>query len=181
MTGGIGSGKSVVRRLLEDRGFFTIDADSVGHEVLARNGPAFSKVAERWPEVAEEGEIDRAHLASIVFSDPGALAELEDITHPHIFGMIRSRVQGIPDPVAVEIPLIEHGLGEDWRRLVVDCDDDIRASRLAERGMTREDVEARMAAQPNRGRWLSMADAVVPNNDDLAALEGAVERLVFGL
>lgn len=181
ISGGIGSGKSAVRRLLDERDFFTVDADSVGHEVLARNGPAYRGVAARWPEVVDDdGEIDRSELGRIVFSDGGALAELERLTHPHIFGTITDRVQEIPDPVAVEIPLLKHGLGEDWSRLVVDCPDDIRLRRLIGRGMPGADAEARMAAQPSRGQWLAIADVVVPNHGDLDDLRAVVARWLEG-
>ena len=177
ISGGIGSGKSAVRRLLDERGFFTVDADSVGHEVLRVGGPAYKEVAATWPDAVDsDGAIDRSELGRIVFSDVRALDELERLTHPHIFGMIIERVQGIPDPVAVEIPLLEHGLGENWSRLIVDCADDIRLGRLIEKGLPEADARARMAAQPSRGQWLAIADIVVPNHTDFDALRSAVAR-----
>lgn len=178
ISGGIGSGKSAVRRLLEELGFFTVDADSVGHEVLAIGAPAYARVAARWPEaVDEEGEIDRSSLAGIVFDDPEQLSELESITHPHIFGIISRRVQGIPDPVAVEIPLLDHGLEGRWRRVIVDSGSDVRISRMTGRGMSRRDAESRMESQPSRGEWLAVADMVVPNHGDMGELTAAVRRL----
>ncbi|MGH8949214.1 MAG: dephospho-CoA kinase, partial [Acidimicrobiia bacterium] len=80
ITGGIGSGKSEVRRLLAERGIRTVDADAVGHAVLA--GEGLSPVADRWPDVVLEGQIDRKALARIVFADAGELRALEAITHP---------------------------------------------------------------------------------------------------
>ena len=174
LSGGIGSGKSEVRTLLEKSGVATIDADGIGHLVLASDGPASAEVASRWPRVVVDGEIDRAALASIVFEDPGELASLESITHPYIFDTIRARVQDIAGPVVVEIPLFYHRLGDDWRWIVVDCDDQTRLHRLLDRGMTEDDIRARMKTQPSRADWLAAADLVIPNHGSLNGLVGTV-------
>lgn len=181
ISGGIGSGKSAVRRLLDEFGFHTVDADSVGHEVLAEGGDAAREVARRWPQVLGEDGIDRAELAAIVFSDHMELGELQRITHPHIFGAIAARIQGIPDPVAVEIPLIEHGLEGEWMRIIVDCRDELRISRLVKRGMEKEEALRRMSAQPPRCQWLAEADVVIPNHDGQEDLRTAVDRLLSQL
>jgi dephospho-CoA kinase len=174
LSGGIGSGKSTVRRLLEKSGIATIDADGIGHLVLEPDGPASAEVASRWPWVVVDEEIDRAALASIVFEDPGELASLESITHPYIFDTIRAWVQDIAGPVVVEIPLFYHRLGDDWRRIVVDCDDQTRLHRLLDRGMTEDDIRARMKTQPSRADWLAAADLVIPNHGSLNGLVGTV-------
>ncbi len=178
VSGGIGSGKSAVRRVLDELGFFTVDADSVGHEVLAEGGPAFREVSRRWPDVLTADRIDRAELARVVFADPEELEALEQITHPYIFGMIERRIQGIPDPVAVEIPLLDHRLGDFWRRLIVDCEDRIRIDRLLAKGWTEEDARARIDVQPSRAEWLSVADMVVPNHGTIAEMRSTVLSLV---
>ena len=177
ISGGIGSGKSAVRKLLDDRDFFTVDADSVGHAVLEPGGPAFDEVAERWPEVVERGEIDRAALGNLVFADREQLRELEGMTHPHIFGIIRRRVEENQGPVAVEVPILEHRLGDRWKTVIVDCHDEIRLKRLVDRGMSDESARARMAAQPSRGEWLARADLVVPNHGSLGELASTLALL----
>ena len=177
LSGGIGSGKTVVRRLLEDSGFFGIDADTVGHEVLEPDRPAFDAVARHWPEVVEDGVIDRATLGRIVFADPDQLRTLEAITHPHIFGTILSCLKDWDGPVVVEVPLIEHGLGPGWGRLVVDAADEVRLARLMDRGMSREDAVSRMKVQPGRNSWLAVADAVIPNHGPEYLLEEAARRI----
>jgi dephospho-CoA kinase len=179
--GGLASGKSVVRRLLSEAGVSTIDADSIGHFVLDAEGPAFDQVATRWPHVVREGEIHRPSLAAIVFNDPTELTSLEAITHPHIFDTIRAMVEEIDGPVVVEVPLLSHGLGDDWCRIVVDASDEARLERAVERGMSREDATARMAAQPSRGEWLASADLVIPNNGTVEELESTVGALVPAL
>jgi dephospho-CoA kinase len=177
LSGGLASGKSRVRRVLKAHGVHTVDADAIGHEVLRTDGPAFAEVSRRWPQVLEGGEVDRRRLAVIVFNDPEELAALEAITHPHIFGRITASVEEVDRVVVVEIPVLNHSLGADWRRIVVDSRDQIRLARAIERGMSADDARARIAAQPTRGEWLAAADAVIPNHGDLDQLEQAVGLL----
>lgn len=181
LSGGLASGKSQVRGFLSEHGFHTIDADSVGHDVLRSDGPAFDEVAKRWPQVVEEGEVDRSALAEIVFNDPSELISLESITHPHIFGTISTQVEDVDAPVVVEMPLIKHSLGSGWRRIVVDCRDELRLRRAVGRGMAEADVRSRMSAQPSRAEWLAIADVVVPNHGDLGMLSSTVDCLVSKL
>jgi dephospho-CoA kinase len=177
LSGGLASGKSQVRRFLDAHGVHTIDADVIGHEVLESDGPAFSEVERRWPQVVQAGEVIRSSLAAVVFGDPAELAALEAITHPHIFGRITAQVEEVDGLVVVEVPVLSHSLGADWRRIVVDCRDQIRLARAIERGMSPDDARARIAAQPTRGEWLAAADAVIPNHGALNQLEQAVGRL----
>ncbi len=174
LSGPIGSGKTAVRQMLEEAGIRTIDADSVGHQVLA--GTAFDAVAERWPEVVSAGVIDRSALGQIVFNDRAALAELEAITHPLIFDEIRADLEEFNDPAVVEIPLLKTIDG--WRRIVVDATDDIRLARLLGRGMTEADAKARMSSQPSRAQWLASADVVIPNHGDLEELRSTVTLIL---
>jgi len=179
--GGIGSGKSTVRRLLAEAGVHTIDADSIGHAILEPDGAAFSEVTRRWPSVVLDGIVDRASLAKIVFSDAEQLAELEAITHPYIFGTISGLVEEIVGVAIVEIPLLRKTPPGQWKRLVVDCDDKVRLVRLIARGMTEDDARARMESQPPRAEWLAVADMVVPNHGGMRDLVVAVERLMPSL
>jgi dephospho-CoA kinase len=173
LTGGIGSGKSEVRRLLMERGIHTIDADAVGHAVLADEG--FAPVAERWPGVVLEGQIDRKMLAQIVFADAGELRALEAITHPLIFGRIEGELEGFSGVAVIEMPVMAPTMG--WPMIVVDADDEIRVIRAVQRGMAEADVRRRMASQASRADWLAAADIVVPNHEDLRKLEATVAAL----
>jgi dephospho-CoA kinase len=174
LTGGIGSGKSEVRRLLEAHGIRTIDADSVGHAVLEHE--ALPAVAKRWPDAVVNGRVDRSRLAEIVFTQPAELAELEAITHPLIYGRIEAELKGFEGISVVEAPVID--FGANWARMIVDAPDGIRLQRAVARGMNRDDVQRRMDAQPSRGDWLAAADVVIPNGLDLGRLEETVELLV---
>ena len=176
VTGGIGSGKSAVRRRLGELGYHEIDADAIGHGVLLPDGAAFAEVKERWPQVVVAGEIDRAALGRIVFSDEGQLRELEAITHPHIFDMIEAEVQRIDAPVVVELPILTQSFS-GWTRVVVDSSSELRLERAVRRGSSPEDVEARMHSQPSRDQWLACADVVVPNNGSLEDLHDSVDIL----
>lgn len=179
ISGGIGSGKSAVGASLARRGVGVIDADAVGHRVLEPDHPCHRRVAERWPEVVVDGRIDRRALGRIVFADPDALAELESITHPAIRDEIRREIEAIEMPaVAVELPFVRPFLEGVDVRLVVDAPDDVRRSRLRERGMQEDEIEARMAAQPSRDEWLASADVVVDNGGDLDDLEAEIDRVV---
>jgi dephospho-CoA kinase len=181
LCGGLASGKSLVRGMLEDAGVATIDADRVGHEVLRRSGPAFQSVASRWPDVVVDGEIDRSALGDVVFGDPDELKTLESITHPHIFDTIRGQVEELEPPIVVEMPLLDHGLGNEWARMVVDARVKVRIARAIERGMKEEDARARLAAQPSRAQWLAAADLVIPNHRSTRELRETVSIAVMHL
>lgn len=173
ISGGLGSGKSEVRRLLERSGLRTIDADSVGHSVLVED--ARDAVSGRWPQAISNGEVDRTALAAVVFDDPGELAALEAITHPLIFGRIEAELEGFEAVAVVEVPLIDTSLG--WPRMVVDAPDEVRLQRAVARGMTQDDAERRMKSQPARAEWLASADLVIPNHGTLVELEDTVAIL----
>lgn len=172
VTGGIGSGKSTVTRLASASGLATIDADLVGHDVLA--GPARAAVSERWPDAVADGHIDRKLLGAIVFADRVQLKELEAITHPRISVELRYRMAGTTRGVlelSVPIPL-----AGDLPTLVVDAPDAIRRQRLRDRGMSEEAIDGRMFNQPTRHEWLALATVVIDNSGSAEALHRAVAR-----
>lgn len=178
--GGIGSGKSTVSSLLGEHGYLVVESDRIGHEVLKPGGPAYDAVVERWPEVVHEGQIDRGELGAIVFSDLAQLRQLEALTHPHIRHAILERSASSHD-VAVELPLMPEFLGPDWVSVFVDAAEDVRRGRLEERGMAKQQIDARMGAQPSRAQWLEAADHVLDNNGTETQLREAVQSLVVTL
>lgn len=183
LSGGIGSGKSAAGAFFAERGFVVIDADRVGHSLLEAGHPVAERVAARWPQAASaDGGLDRGILGGIVFADPELLRELEEMTHPEIGRIIRERAAQAGDsPVAAETPVAADLLGEGWLRVVVDAPDQVRRARLLERGMTGEDIARRMAVQPTRAEWRSVADHLLPNYGDLTALGREVDRLLTRL
>jgi dephospho-CoA kinase len=195
LTGGIGTGKSTVAGMLAERGAAVVDADEIAREVVVPGGPAYDAVVERFGRgvLARDGTLDRAALASLVFSDPGALADLNAITHPVIGAVMLERfvsLDGSPDPtgragrsgiaVAV-IPLLRpthvaalHLAGV----VVVDCPTEVAVRRLVEaRGMDEADARARIAAQPSREERLALADYVVDNSSSPEHVATEVDAL----
>jgi dephospho-CoA kinase len=164
--------------LLRARGALVIDADEIGHSVLAPDGEAFNRVADTWPSVVVDGVIDRRRLADVVFRDQEELQRLEEFTH----AAIRRRIGGLIEAsneqvVVVEVPLLTDFMGEGWIRVVVDADAEGRVGRLHRRGMAGDDATRRIAAQPARTQWAASADVVIDNTGDLEALAGQVDSL----
>ena len=177
VTGGIGSGKSLVCSLLANLGVTVVDADRLGHAVLEPGGEAFAQVAARWPQTVEDGRIVRARLGGIVFSDPAQLAELVAITHPHIRSRMLAEVARHPDrPVAVEISAPSDQVMPPWPVVVVDAGPGTIDRRLRGRGMSEADIVARKASQRSRPEWLRMADHVIRNDGSRDALAEEVSE-----
>ena len=178
LAGGIGAGKTAVASLLADQGALIIDADRLGRGVLEPSGEAFDAVTERWPQVVVDGRIDRPRLASIVFRDTDALAELEAISHPAIVARIRALVDAAGTAsVVVEIPVIIPIGGDTWVRVFVDAPLVLRVERVTARGGDPADTRRRMQAQPSRSEWLSWADRVLVNAGSHEELTPMVDDL----
>ncbi len=186
LTGGIGSGKSTVADLLVERGAVLIDADRIAREVVAPDGPAFQPLVDRFGPgiLTPEGILDRSALAALTFPDPEALKALNAITHPAIGAVMterRAAAENSDDVVVFDVPLMkpEHrellGLA---LVIVVDCPTETALNRLVDqRGFSRADAEARMAAQPSREERREGADFVIDNASDLAHLRAEVDRV----
>lgn len=179
LTGGIGSGKTTVREMLAERGAETIDADEIGHQVLEPGGAAHDAVAERWPEAVDDGVINRKKLAHIVFNDQGELRDLEAISHPAITQTLRERIRASDsDLVVVELSVPRDFLGVgSSRTIVADLDVNTRKQRLIERGMDPDEIDRRLAAQPDRDGWVDRGGWVVCTDGTLADVEKRVDRL----
>ena len=180
VSGGIGSGKSTVVGVLRALGWSSIDADEVGHEVLT-DPAVVEAVRARWPKAVVRGEVQRAGLGAIVFSDTRELAALEDITHPPITEKIESWISKSALPKVVEVSVLKVAR-PDWGPLaIVHAPLAIRMKRAVGRGMARDDAEARMAAQPPDREWLAAADVVIDNQGTLDELQKAAKQLAANL
>jgi dephospho-CoA kinase len=184
LTGGIGSGKSTVARLLQERGAVILDADVFARDAVGAGSPGFREVARRFGEeiVGPDGELDRSRLASIVFADPAALADLEAIVHPEVRRMIADGVQAQLDAervvVLVNPLLIEMGTHRDCDAVVVvSASPDTQVARSVARGMDEADVRARIAAQLPLDERARMADVLLDNEGSLEELEAEVDVL----
>lgn len=169
LTGNIGTGKSVVRRMLEHMGAFGIDADALSHRAIAKGAPGHAKVIEtfgRWI-VGPDGEIDRAKLGRLVFSDPAALAQLEAIVHPLVLQAVDWMVQRSSKTVIVieAIKLLEASMHQQCDAVwVVTSPLEIQLARLMQkRGMSEAEARQRINAQPPQEKKVAAASVVIKN------------------
>jgi len=184
LTGGIGSGKSTVSRMLAARGAVVIDADVLARRAVEPGTSGLDAVVARFGDgvLGPDGSLDRHALASIVFADDVARDDLEAIVHPAVRRAIAEAVAAhahTDDVVVVDSPLlIETGAHEGFPVVVVvAASADARVARLVERGMAEADVRARMAAQMPLDEKMAVADEVVDNDGTEIDLEERVERL----
>lgn len=183
LTGGIGSGKSTVCRMFAARGVPVIDADIVGRELVAPGRPALEEIVHHFGAdiLDSTGNLDRARLRAIVFSDPEKRRLLESILHPAIREEMWARARRESAPYCVLcIPLlIETGQQAQVDRvLVVDCNEAVQIGRIRDRDNIGEELaRTMMHAQIPRQDRLAHADDIIRNEDGLDALEAQVRRL----
>lgn len=184
LTGGIGAGKSEVSGRLAAQGAVIVDADVIAREVVAPGTEGFAAVVETFgPGVlGPDGALDRPRLGDIVFADKEKLAALNAIVHPRVGARMRELEDAAgPGSVVVhDVPLIaENGLADAYDLVVVvDVPPRIQLDRLVRhRGLTREQAQARIAAQASRAQRLSIADIVVDNSGSIAELDRQVGEL----
>ncbi len=183
LTGGIASGTSTVARLFEALGVPVIDTDVLAREVVAPGEPLLGQIAARFGAgvLAADGSLDRAALRAIVFANPTARTDLEQLTHPAIRARLEtlSAVLGGPYQLLV-IPLLVETRGQTPvdRVLVVDCSEALQIRRLQARdGTTLEQARQILTAQATREARLAMANDVIVNEGDLGAVRDRVAIL----
>jgi dephospho-CoA kinase len=184
LTGGIGAGKSEVSRRLAAQGAIVIDADLIAREVVAPGTAGLAEVVGAFGDalLGPDGALDRIALGDIVFADPAKLARLNSITHPRVGARMQALEEAAgPGAIIVhDVPLIaENGLAGAYDLVVVvDVPPRIQLDRLVRlRGMSREQAQARMAAQASREQRLAIAGIVVDNSGSLAELDRQVGEL----
>lgn len=184
LTGGIGSGKSEVLKRFKARGATVVDADLAARAVVEPGTDGFEEVVKEFgPEVVgPDGSLDRARLGAIVFADPARRAALNAIVHPRVGALMAEWAAAAPPGgiVVYDVPLlVEGGADRGYAAvIVVDADDEVRFARLLrDRGMSRADAEARMAAQATRAERLAAADYVVVNDGSLEDLDRETDRV----
>ena len=190
LTGGIGSGKSTVSQFLAELGATIIDADKIGHEVLKPDTEVWREVVASFGKqiVTANGTIDRKKLGTIVFSNPEARAQLNQIMHPRIYEMVKAQLaeyqrQGT-NVVVVEAPLLVEA---DWTLLVDEvwvttAAEDTVLKRLRERtGLSEAESQARIRSQLPPEEKIKSADVVIDTDFDLDELKAKVRELWRGL
>ena len=176
LTGNIATGKSVVRRMLEHLGAYTIDADALAHRVISKGAPGYQPVLDRFGTwlLDKDGQIDRAKLGRLVFADGQALAQLEDIIHPYVGQAIDLLVRRSTQNVVVieAIKLLETDLRNKCDSIwVTDADQKVQVERLVgRRGMSQDDALQRIHSQSAQKEKIAAATVVIKNNGSIEDL-----------
>ena len=183
LTGGIGAGKSTVADLFSKRGAVVIRSDELARQVIEPETPGFKQVTSRFGNeiINDEGNIDRAKLAQVVFNDDGALKDLENIIHP----LVRERTNQLMSEqtsetiIVNEIPLLLEKKMEslfDFLVIVISSEKN-RLERLFQKGVSEEQAKARMAKQVNDQDRKAAADFLIVNDGNLDQLEADVQKI----
>jgi dephospho-CoA kinase len=173
LTGNLASGKSTVRRMLEQLGAAGIDADRLAHAAMRRGSPAWGAIVDTFGTgiLHYNGNIDRQKLGARVFADGGALQQLESILHPAVGELIKATLREIKADVAVieAVKLVEAGMDQWCDALwVVISASEVQVARVSrDRQMRPEDARARLAAQGSQDEKLKRANVVIDNSHDL--------------
>lgn len=183
LTGNIATGKSVVRRMLEHLGAYTIDADVLAHRVIASDAPGYKRVLDTFGTwlLDKNGQIDRGKLGKLVFSDAEALRQLEGIIHPYVRQAVDLLIRRASQPVVVieAIKLLESELRNECDSIwVTDAPAEIQVERLIrKRNLSREDALQRVKAQNPQKEKLTAANIVITNN---GSYDGLWKQVVEG-
>jgi dephospho-CoA kinase len=176
LTGNIATGKSVVRRMFEHLGAYTIDADALTHRTYAKGAPGYQQVIDKFGKwlVNKDGEIDRSKLGNLVFNDPEAMGQLEAIVHPLVRQATEMLIKRSTQSVVVieAIKLLEGDLRKVCDSIwVTNAPEEVQLERLIrKRGLTREKALERIQAQQPQSTKVTMANIVLTNTgsyDDL--------------
>jgi len=182
LTGGIGSGKTMVGEIFAELGALVVDSDQLAREVVERGSKGFDLiVTEFGDEILKNGDLDRAALASLIFKDPKKRARLEEITHPLIrqsFAKIVSSA-GSDSIIINQIPLLvesKHDYKFD-HIITISVPDEIRTERLLKRGLTLTQIDQRMKAQATDAQREVISDTVIINDKSEQELITQVEKV----
>ena len=188
LTGGTGSGKSVVSKSLAAAGAVIVDADKIAHDIILKGEPAYHEIIEYYGTgiLDTEGNIIRKKLGEIVFNDKEKLAFLNQCTHKYITAEVKRQIaeakeEGTAAAIIVDAPLLleaklETVCDEVW---VVYADPEVRAQRVMARdGITYELAKARIANQKSWDEYKAAASVVIDNSKDFAYLESQMAEVL---
>lgn len=187
ITGGIGSGKSTVSSLLSEKGLTVLDADKISHDVTMPGGIAIEEIAESFGRraISPDGAMNRKYVSSQVFSDKKKLDELSSIIHRRVFEYIDSAIEKARNAgvkcIVLDVPLpVKRGFVDNCNQIwVVTCDENIRLSRLVERGMTIDEAKRRIMVQMTDDEYREIGDFEIDNSGDITELKEKVDLLVI--
>ena len=181
VTGGIGSGKTLVTDAFAAKGVVIADADEAARHIVEPGQPALAQIVAHFGEgiIDSSGRLDRPKLREIVFNDVDARRQLESFTHGRIMEALANQLQSATSAYAMLV--LSAGLGNSpliHRMLVVDADESVRVHRVMTRdGSSESLVRQIMASQPNSEERRKIADDVIENNGDTTTVLNEVDRL----
>lgn len=188
LTGGIGSGKSTVAAMFSDKGAFIIDADAISRELMEPGEETLQRVAAAFGEeiLLDNGQLNRPHLASLIFANPEKREKLNAIVHPAVRArsqLLREEAvaqQGENVTIIEDIPLLtETGQADRFDGVIVVCaDEKVRLERLTtQRGILKEDALARIKAQASDEERAQIARWIIDNSGSREDTQHQVERV----
>ena len=188
LTGGTGSGKSVVSKSLAAAGAVVIDADRIAHEIILKGEPAYTEIVNFYgTEILDaEGNIIRKRLGEIVFHDAKKLAFLNQCTHKYICAEVDRQIAAakqaaVAKEIVLDAPLLlEAGLESRCDAVwVVYAEPEVRAKRVMERdGVSYALAKARIANQKSWEEYKQAASVVIDNSRDIAYLQGQLDKIL---
>lgn len=184
LTGGIGSGKSTVAAMFARKGAIVVNADEIARRIVEPGSPVLARLAEEFGSdiVVEDGSLNRTLLAERAFATERNTRHLNEITHPAIRELAEKELEQGEiggSLVVYEMPLlVETGqVSLVDLVVVVDVPQEVQVERAVARGLTAEDVQARMARQASREQRLEAADHVIANDQSLERTQAQVDAL----
>ena len=183
LTGGIGSGKSLVGEILEELGALVIDSDQLAREVIERGSPGYEEVVNAFGDsILSEGQINRSKLAAVVFNESDLRKKLESIIHPLVREAAEKLARKLPSGAILinQIPLLVESDGAKRFDYVVtvSADEEIRRERLRLRGLKDYEITQRIAAQVSDLEREKIANYIIRNDASIDELTRAVEALM---
>lgn len=185
LTGGIGSGKSMVSGLFETHGICIVDTDKIARDLVAHNTPHLAEIISHFGKelLLEDGRLDRRMLRQRILDNPEDKQWLESLLHPAIRAEVKRAVGLCTTPYCIiVIPLLQEAGGQGYEFLdrvaVVDCPEDIQLARtMARDGITEDQALAMLNAQTTRASRTALADDIIDNTRDEAYLKSQVDDL----
>ncbi len=191
LTGGIGTGKSEVSRMLGALGAEVIEADKVAHEAYEPGTPGWQELVDAFGDgvLDADGRIDRKRLGGIVFDDEQARERLNGIVHPIVRRLLEERIEGLEREgarvVVIEVPLLIEAIKQQsrWTRMLDEIwvvtapEEQVVARVRARSGLDETAIRARIGSQATERERIKHADAVIDNSGSLAGLRREVTNL----
>lgn len=182
LTGGIGMGKSTVANLFANHGIPSFNADEIVHALQAPHGAALPALAKEFPDLVSNGLLNRAGLRALVLADSKKMQALEQIMHPLVRAARADFLAQAQNKKAAlfDIPLLfeTKAQAEFEKIIVVSCPRDIQISRVLQRGLKREEIEAIIARQMPDSQKRAMADYVIETGGSLASTQMQVNMII---